>query len=252
MKQPRYRHIPTEGKEIKSEVVKEYLPFVRQVVNGISSGLPSHMDKEDFVACGVVGLLEAMERFDPSYNVDFKTFAAQRIRGAVLDELRKVNWMPRTTYGQLRRIQQVEQDLSNKLGRTPGMEEVAQELSWSQPYVEKIYNQAHNRSPMSLENLLTDPSSEETQEVSLPGSPFISPEESVEKQERKEILARAIRELPYRDKLVLSLYYKEEFSLNQIAQLLKVSTARVSQLHTRAVNKLRKSLNNAGYGEGAD
>lgn len=249
MKKPQHLHTLIGNKEIKSEVVKEYLPFVRQVVNSISTGLPSHMEKEDFVACGVVGLLEAMERFDPSYNVDFKTFAAQRIRGAVLDELRKVNWVPRTTYGQLRKIQQVEQELSNKLGRTPGMEEIARELSWSQPYVEKIYNQAHNRSPMSLENLLNDPSSGESQETLLPGSPFISPEENIEKEERKEILARAIRELPYRDKLVLSLYYKEEFSLNQIARLLKVSTARVSQLHTRAVDRLRKSLNQAGYGD---
>ncbi|HHT46366.1 MAG TPA: FliA/WhiG family RNA polymerase sigma factor [Firmicutes bacterium] len=243
------KYIQSRDTELRDALIREHLPLVKKIAGRLSIGLPSHVEEEELVASGVVGLLEALERYDPSYEAGFKTFATWRIRGAMLDELRRITWMPRSIYKRWRRLQDMEQKMSNRLGREPSLEELADELQWSPEEVAQIYNHMNCCSLVSLESLLFDPSfSAEQPEKALSGSgPFITPEESLEKSERREALSKAIEGLSEREKLILALYYKEELTLKEIGQVIKVSTARVSQIHARSLLNLRKKLQGEGY-----
>lgn len=246
------KYFQTRDGETRAALIQEYLPLVKQVAGRLSMGLPSQVEEEDLVASGVIGLMEALDRFNPSYETNFKTFATWRIRGAMLDELRKLSWPPRSLYQRLRKLQEAEQKLGHKLGREPVLSELATELECSLEAVEQVYSQVNSYSLVSLEALLFSPaaSGQEGQEDSfLPDSSFATPEESLEKEERKEVLALAIDLLPEREQLVLALYYKEELTLKEIGAILKVSTARVSQIHARALRIMRGEMEKAGYVE---
>jgi len=245
------KYLQTRDKEARDILIQEHLPLVKQVAGRLSLGLPPQVDEDDLIASGVIGLLEALERYNPTFEAGFKTFATWRIRGAMLDELRKLSWSPRSLYKRLRDLQETEQKLSHRLGREPSIAEVAAELQWSAEAVEQVYSQLNSYSLVSLESLLFPPSghSGEQREDIIPadGGPFIGPEEKIEKQEWRDALARAIEELPEREKLVLALYYKEELTLKEIGRVLKVSTARVSQIHARTLRLLRDNLQKSGF-----
>jgi len=246
------KYFHTRDKDLRDALLQEYLPLVKQIAGRLSMGLPSHVEEEELVACGIIGLLEALERYNPSSDASFKTFATWRIRGAMLDELRRITWMPRSLYQRLRQLQEAEQSTSHRLGREPTVQELARELNWSEEEVEQTYAQLNCCSVVSLESLLFAPSAaaSDAGEELFPGEgPFVTPEDSLEKEERREALARAIDELPDREKLVLALYYKEELTLKEIGEVLKVSTARVSQIHARSIFNLREKLKKAGYME---
>jgi RNA polymerase sigma factor for flagellar operon FliA len=244
----------TGDPETRDALIRKYLPLVKQVAGRLSMGLPSQVEEDDLIASGVIGLLEALDRFNPSFNTTFKTYATWRIRGAMLDELRKLSWSPRSFSQRLRQLQAVEQKLGHSLGREPSIAELAAELDWTPSAVEQLYAQVNYYSLVSLESLLFTPSLLASEAgggdpLSFAG-PFILPEDSVEKKERQELLAKAIEELSEREKLILSLYYKEELTLKEIGSLLKVSIARVSQIHAKTLQKLRIKLKNWGFGEG--
>jgi RNA polymerase sigma factor for flagellar operon FliA len=244
------RYFQTREVGLRDILIQEYLPLVKQVAGRMALGLPSHVEEEELMACGIVGLLEAVERYNPSSAASFKTFATWRIRGAMLDELRRITWMPRSIYQRLRQLQEAEQRMSYKLGREPTVQELAAELCWSPEAVEQAYAQANCCSLVSLESLLFAPpaaNSESGEELFISEGSWATPEESLEREERQEILARAIEELPPREKMILALYYKEELTLREIAQLLHVTAARVSQLHARCILNLREKLQKAGY-----
>lgn len=243
------KYLHTGGREAKEALIQEYLPLVRRLAGRLVLGLPSHVEEQDLAACGVIGLLEALERYNPSRGAGFKTFATWRIRGAMLDELRKTTWMPRSIYRRLRQLQAAEQKMSQTLGREPSRQELAGELGWTLSEIEQVYAQTNCFSLLSLESLLfAVPVS-----ISEPGGggpatvSFVSPEESLEREERRELLGQAIAELKEREKMVLAFYYKEELTLREIGHILKVSTARVSQIHAQAILSLRKKLQQAGY-----
>lgn len=246
------KYLHTGGSEAKEALVLEYLPLVKQLAGRLALGLPSHVEEEELAACGVIGLLEALERYHPSRGAGFKTFATWRIRGAMLDELRKTTWMPRSMYQRLRRLQVTEQKMSQTLGREPSRQELAGELGWTLAEVEKVYAQTNRCSLLSLESLLfaASVSSVESGEAFSAAGSFIRPEENLEKEERRELLRQAIEELKERERLVLALYYKEELTLREIGRILKVSTARVSQIHAKAILNIREKLQKAGYVEG--
>ncbi|MGI6318120.1 MAG: sigma-70 family RNA polymerase sigma factor [Dethiobacteria bacterium] len=247
-----HKYFQSRDAQLRDAIIQEHLPLVKKIAGRLSMGLPAHVEEEELVASGVVGLLEALERYDPSSEAGFKTFATWRIRGAMLDELRRVTWMPRSLYGRLRQLQKVEQEMSHRLGREPSQVELANELQWSPEEVAQVYTQMNCCSLVSLESLLFAPSfSNEQPEETFSGSgPFITPEESLEKSERREALSKAIEGLSEREKLILALYYKEELTLKEIGQVLKISTARVSQIHAGIMLKLREKLQGEGYGEG--
>lgn len=242
------KYMQTRDKDTRDALIQEYLPLVKQIAGRLSLGLPPQVEEEDLVASGVIGLLEALERFNTSYDTGFKTFATWRIRGAMLDELRKLSWQPRSLFRRLRELQGAEQKLSHQLGREPSTAELATELNWSTEAVDQVYSQMNSHSLVSLESLLFAPAAAEgNEEDLLPAGPFVTPEESVERTERRSVLTGAVDALPERDKLLLALYYKEELTLKEIGMVLKVSTARVSQLHARALRNLRDKLGAAGY-----
>ncbi|MEW5919725.1 MAG: FliA/WhiG family RNA polymerase sigma factor [Bacillota bacterium] len=245
------KYMQTRDKETRDALIQEYLPLVKQIAGRLSLGLPPQVEEEDLVASGVIGLLEALERFNPAYDTGFKTFATWRIRGAMLDELRKLSWPPRSLYRRLRELQGAEQKLAHQLGREPSTAELATELKWSPEAVEQVYSQMNSYSLVSLESLLFAPaaSAEGKEEELLPAGSFITPEENLEREERREVLTQAIAALAEREKLLLALYYKEELTLKEIGIVLDVSTARVSQLHARALRSLRNRLHAAGYME---
>ncbi len=242
------KYIQTRDKDTRDALIQEYLPLVKQIAGRLSFGLPPQVEEEDLVGSGVIGLLEALERFNTAYDTGFKTFATWRIRGAMLDELRKLSWSPRSLYRRLRELQGAEQKLSHQLGREPSTAELATELKWSPEAVDQVYSQMNSHALISLESLLFAPAAAEGKEEELlPAGPFITPEDSVEREERRSVLTGAIAALPERDKLLLALYYKEELTLKEIGMVLHVSTARVSQLHARALRSLRDKLTEAGY-----
>jgi RNA polymerase sigma factor for flagellar operon FliA len=240
----------TKDQDTRDVLIREFLPLVKQVAGRLSIGLPSQVEEEDLVASGVIGLLEALDRFNPSFQTSFKTFATWRIRGAMLDELRKLSWSPRSFSQRLRQLQIAEQRLGHRLGRDPSISELAIELGWTPAAVEQVYAQVNYYSLISLDSLLFAPSffsSGSKKDLLSATGPFMLPEEGLEKKERRELLAKAIEELPEREKLILSLYYKEELTLKEIATVLKISTARVSQLHARTLRILRAKLKDLGY-----
>jgi RNA polymerase sigma factor for flagellar operon FliA len=244
------KYLQTRDKEARDVLIQEYLPLVKQVAGRLSVGLPPQVDEDDLIASGVIGLLEAMERYNPSFEAGFKTFATWRIRGAMLDELRKLSWSPRSLYKRLRDLQEAEQKLGHRLGYEPSIAELAAELQWSAEAVEQVYAQFNSYSLISLESLLFPPpghAGEQRGDAFLADGPFIGPEERVEKQEWREALARVIEDLPQREKLILALYYKEELTLKEIGRVLKVSTARVSQIHARTLRLMRDKLHKIGF-----
>ncbi len=243
------KYLQTRDKEARDTLIQEHLPLVKQVAGRLSIGLPPQVDEDDLIASGVIGLLEALERYNPTFEAGFKTFATWRIRGAMLDELRKLSWSPRSLYKRLRELQDTEQKLSHRLGREPSNQELAGELQWSVEAVEQVYSQLNSYSLISLESLLFPPSSsgEQREDIFPSDGPFMRPEEKIEKQEWREALTRAIEELPQREKLVLALYYKEELTLKEIGGVLKVSTARVSQIHARTLRLLKENLRKSGF-----
>ena len=244
-----HKYLQTKDRDARDALIQEHLPLVKQVAGRLSFGLPPQVDEDDLIASGVIGLLEALERFNPSYEAGFKTFATWRIRGAMLDELRKLSWSPRSLYKRLRDLQNSEQKLSHKLGREPTMQELAAELQWTTEAVEQVYTQLNSYSLVSLDSLLFPPSGEQREEIPISDGTLMSPEEKFEQREWREALSRAVESLPQREKLVLSLYYKEELTLKEIGQVLKVSTARVSQIHARIMRLLRDTLRVDGFVE---
>ncbi len=244
------KYFRTRDVGLRDALIREYLPLVKQIAGRLAIGLPSHIEEEELAACGVIGLLEALERYNPSSEASFKTFATWRIRGAMLDELRRVAWMPRSIYRRLRQLRDAEQKISHQLGREPTTSELALELRWSSETVEQVYAQMNCYSLLSLDSLLFAPSaanSESGEEFLLSKGSYSTPEESLEKEEQQEILARAIAKLPEREKMVIALYYKEELTLREIGQILNVTAARVSQIHARCILNLRGELQRAGY-----
>lgn len=243
-------YLESRDKDARDALVEQYLPLVKQMAGRFAIGLPPQVDEDDLIASGVIGLLEALERYNPSYETGFNTFATWRIRGAMLDELRKLNWSPRSLYKRLRQLQEVEQKLGQVLGREPSIQEIAKEMQWSTEAVNQVYAQANSHSLLSLEAMLFSPAASNAdtgEDVFSQKSIFLSPEESVENDERREILTAAIETLSERERLLLALYYKEELTLKEIGRVLKVSTARVSQIHARVLSSLRDKLQGAGY-----
>ena len=205
--------------------------------------MPAALDKSDLVGCGIIGLLEAYERFDPTQGVKFLSYAVMRIRGAMIDEIRKVSLAPRSFFARLHRIQEAMDNLRPILGREPTCAEIASHLDWPEQAVEQVWSQYNLLAVISLEALLFSERGENELTLGdvLP-APGEDPDHALVKKERQQLLARALEKLPEREQLLLSLYYKEELTQKEIAELMNVSTVRVSQIHARAIRRLQELL----------
>ncbi|MDQ6662624.1 MAG: FliA/WhiG family RNA polymerase sigma factor [Chloroflexota bacterium] len=236
--------VVTKRQALRDTLVIEYTPLVRMVVGRMGIPATSMLEAEDLVSYGMIGLLNALDRFDPSRGVRFETFASTRIRGAVIDQLRALNWMPRSTVARVKQIETTLAYLEQRLGRPAKEQEAAAELGVSTEHYRQMLQDV-TVSVISLDAPLS--SSVQDDEVATLGhlledTNALEPAEEVEKQELTAALSSAIDHLPERERLLLSLYYQEELTMKEISKVMGVSESRVCQLHMQAVLRLRGGL----------
>lgn len=240
----------TGDSEVRDTLVRQYAPLVKYVAGKVAVGMPHNVEFDDLVGYGVFGLLDAVEKFDPNKHVKFKTYAVTRIRGAIFDELRSIDWVPRSVRQKTREIEETVQRLEASLGRAASDEEIAGELGISVKDLEKTMLKISGTSILSLNDVWY--TGEDNDKVSIADSiespQSLNPDTIVEKDEIKRVIVEAIHELPEKEKKVLVLYYYEDLTLKEIGQVLEVTESRVSQLHTKAIMRLRAKLTNIKKG----
>ena len=225
----------------QERVLLEHLPIVRFLARRIHERLPQHVDIEDLVSAGVVGLMDAFSKFDPAKKVQFRSYAQFRIRGAILDSLRTLDWSPRELRRKGRAVEEAIRVLTARMGHAPGEHEVAQEMSLSLEEYEQLLGDLKGLEIGTLHMERNEDSGEE-ELAYVPGRPEEDPLFRCLRGELEERLAEAIAELPDRERLVMSLYYYEEMTMREIGLALGVVESRVSQVHASAVVHLRAAL----------
>lgn len=229
----------------REQIIIEYAGLVKVVAGRLSMYLGYNVEYDDLVGYGMFGLIDAVDKFDYLKGVKFETYASFRIRGAILDEIRKMDWVPRTLRQKQKKIDAAFSKIEAVQGRIATDEEVANELEISVKEYEQWLSQTNVSNLFSLDEYL-EQGSESKVESSL-SSEYDTPEVIVEKQEMKETLMKALETLTEKEKKVILLYYYEELTLKEISNILEVSESRISQLHTKALQKMKGKLgNNAG------
>jgi RNA polymerase sigma factor for flagellar operon FliA len=236
--------IKTVEKSKRDEMIMKYAPLVKNIVGRLAARLPIDVaDKEDLVNVGIMGLMTALDKFDKTRNVQFETYASFRIRGAVLDELRTKDWVPRATRSKDNKLESAIFALRKRLGRAPGEEEIAEHLGISLEDYYKLLDEARCVSLISTENLPPDYlerySRDDIMEEISKGNPL----NSLVKMEVKDKLKKAIDQLPEKERLVLSLYYYEEMTMKEAGRVMDLTESRVCQLHAQAVLRLKSIVN---------
>ncbi len=231
---------------LKDELVMQYAPLVKYVVGRLAIGLPNIMDFEDVLSYGTLGLIEAVDRFDPTKGVKFETYAIARIRGAIIDALRSLDRLPRSVRQKARQIEKANVELETTLGRPPTPDEIAQHLGVS---VDKYHDMLIDASwtTVSLDGLL------DNQDYGEGSAPVeladVNAHDEViggiERDEMGRVLAESVVNLPERERLVVSLYYQDEMTMKEISRVLSISESRVCQLHAKAVSRLRIAMREA-------
>ena len=221
-----------------------YAPLVKFVAGRVGAGLPSHVDDEDLISYGLLGLMRAIERFEPEREIKFETYAIPRIRGAIIDELRAMDWVPRSVRGRARDIERAIADLEARLGRAPTDEEIAEKLGVSHDELEESLGEISRSSVVALDELWTVSSGGDPVSLidTIEDTQGPNPQAALAETELKEAIGEALARLPEREKLVVTLYYYEELTLREIGEVLGVTESRVSQLHTKAILRLKASL----------
>ncbi len=234
----------TGDRALRDRLILTYSPLVKYVAGRLGSGLPAHVEEGDLVSYGLLGLIGAIERFDPDRDIKFETFAIARIKGSIIDELRSMDWVPRSVRARARDIERAIAHLEAKLLRAPTDEEIAERLGIttdelddslmeisrsSIAALDELWSSSGTGDPVALLDTLEDPRAPE-------------PQSAMAQTELKEALGEAISRLPEREKLVVTLYYYEELTLREIGEVLGVTESRVSQLHTKAILRLKARL----------
>ncbi len=238
------RFTKSREQEIRDYFVLKYAPLVKYVAGKISIGMPQSIEFDDLVSYGVFGLIDAINKFDFNRGIKFKTYAMTRIRGAIFDELRSIDWIPRSIRQKAKQIEQVISELENKLGRTVEDDEIAQELGISNDEFQSLLNKLSGTSMLSLNDIwyLGDDSDELSILETLEAPENMNPDVMIEKEEIRDYIIDAIKKLPDKEKKVIVLYYYEDLTLKEIGEVLEVTESRVSQLHTKAIMRLRGRL----------
>src|SRR5438034_6764524 len=234
----------TGDRALRERLILTYAPLVKYVAGRLGTGLPAHVEEGDLVSYGLLGLMNAIERYDPSRDIKFETYAISRIKGAIIDELRSLDWVPRSVRSRARDIEKANAALEAQLGRAPSDEEMAEKLEMDVEEFHAALLEIANSSVLALDDLWTfaDPEGGGGQISVLdtihdPNA--VDPEVEAQTTELKDRLADAIESLPDRERLVVALYYYENLTLREIGEVLGVTESRVSQLHTKAVLGLR-------------
>lgn len=235
-----YGYRPTVGQD-KNELVKAHMPLVRLVVERMRAQVPSFVTKDDMTSAAMMGLMDAATRFDPARGILFKTFAERRIRGAIYDEIRKMDWFSRSLREKQSRIGKTISAMEHRLGRTPEEEEVAAELGMSLDDYRHMLNQVCHLGCVSLNETL-DERDDGRSFLDLLADDSPSVHQQIEQSEIAVDLAAQLEKLSEKERLVISLYYYEELTQKEIAEVLELTEGRISQLHSQALVKLKVKL----------
>lgn len=230
--------------KLREYLIQKYAPLVKYVAGKVSVGMPHNVEFDDLVSYGTFGLLDAIEKYDPSKEVKFKTYAMTRVRGAIFDELRTIDWIPRSIRQKAKQVEKIVVELENKMGRTVEDEEVANELDMSLEEFHSLVSKISGTSLVSLNDIWHgNEDSDDLSFIETIESPQnMNPDAIVEREEVKEVIVEAIQKLPEKEKKVVVLYYYEDLTLKEIGEVLEVTESRVSQLHTKAIMRLRGRL----------
>ncbi len=226
--------------ELREQIILEYAPLVRVVAGRLSMYLGYNVEYDDLVSYGVFGLIDAIDKFDTDKEVKFETYASLRIRGAILDQIRKMDWIPRTVRQKQKKIDEAIKRVEMQTGKTALDEEVASELGLSENELQEWQSQLKVTNVVSL-NEFIEQGTEPVMDARH-NSHFIQPEEQVQETELKEMLQKAMEQLTEKEKKVILLYYYEDLTLKEISRVLEVSESRISQLHTKALSKMQRTM----------
>jgi len=236
----------TDSREIRDRLILHYAPLVKYVVGRMAAGLPPNVDQSDLASYGILGLIDAIERFDPGRDIKFETYAISRVKGAIIDELRSMDWVPRSLRRRARELEEVYGRLEREAQRAPTDEEVARALGVSADEYSKILSDLGRTSVVALDELIVGDKGDGISVLETIEDRSGDPSSLFELEEMKDLLGEAIRKLPEREKLVVALYYYQGLTLKEIGSVLGVTESRASQLHTKAVLRLRGGLRTAG------
>ena len=237
-------YVAKRDMEDRNRLVIHYSPLVKYVAGRVGSGLPHSVDQADLVSYGMFGLIDAIDKFDPARGNKFETYAITRIRGSIIDELRSIDWVPRSVRAKARAVEKTYAKLESELLRTPTDAEVAEAMGTSESDLQALFAQISFFGIVALEETLSvgpDRSDSVTLADTIPDS-GVGPVAAFEEGETRRMLAGAINRLPEREKMVLALYYYESLTLSQIGEVLGITESRVCQIHTKAVLQLRSKL----------
>jgi RNA polymerase sigma factor for flagellar operon FliA len=244
----------TRDKALRERLILTYAPLVKYVAGRVGSGLPAHVDESDLTQYGLLGLIGAIERYDPGREIKFETYAIARIRGSIIDELRAMDWVPRSVRSRARDIERTIAELEARLGRAPTDEELATKLGLSEDELDESLSEIGRSSIAALDELWTVSSGGDQIALidTIEDTQGPQPQAALAETEMKEALGEAIARLPEREKLVVTLYYYEELTLREIGEVLGVTESRVSQLHTKAILRMKARLGSATSGSSAN
>jgi len=238
----------TGDRALRDRLILTYAPLVKYVAGRLGSGLPAHVEEGDLVSYGLLGLIGAIERFDPERDIKFETYAIARIKGSIIDELRSMDWVPRSVRARARDIERAIGDLESRLTRAPTDEEIAAKLGITEEEFQDSLLEISRSSIAALDELWASPGSSGDAVAlidTIEDPSAAEPQSAMANTELREALGEAISRLPEREKLVVTLYYYEELTLREIGEVLGVTESRVSQLHTKAILRLKARLSSS-------
>lgn len=228
------------GKHLRDQLVVHYSPLVKYVAGRVGSGLPATVERADLISYGIFGLMDAIEKFEPEREFKFETYAISRIRGAIIDELRAFDWIPRSVRTKARGIERACVALEASLGRSPNDDEIAAELGLTLKEFRRVLTQVAITNVVPLDDTLPNRDGDRMSLAdTLPDTRIEAPGDQLEADETRTLLSQAINSLPEREKVVVTLYYYEKLTLAEIGQVLGVTESRICQIHTKAMLQLR-------------
>lgn len=230
----------SNSNELREKLILEYAPLVKVVAGRLSMYLGNNVEYDDLVSYGIFGLIDAIDKFDCTKLVKFETYASLRIRGSILDQIRKMDWIPRTIRQKQKRIDAASKDIEATLGRNATQEEIAEKLGISDDEYTDWQTQMKVTNLVSLDEYMEQGS--DVANGKTTSCHFAMPEEVLEENELKQVLAQTLELLTEKERKVIELYYYEELTLKEISSILEVSESRVSQLHTKALQKMKVKM----------
>jgi RNA polymerase sigma factor for flagellar operon FliA len=238
----KYPHALDDPKSERERLIREFAPVVRAMAQRLAFRLPAHLDAEDLISAGVIGLMDAMTKFDPNREAKFKTYAEFRIRGAMLDEIRSMDWIPRSVHQRISLLQKTHATLLRKFGRPPTEEETAGALNMSVAELDDFLTRSQGAILVSIEDLGVQDGDGNKIVRALIDTEHPDPLSLVVSENIRQVLTQAIQQLPEKERMVLTLYYYEELTMKEIGTILKVTESRVCQIHSKAVLTLKSKL----------